>query len=127
VLGQLPAVLPRHVAQQPTQIRQHPLAWLGAGEPSRDAGVQGVQPRRPRMDFLNLCRLVGLQHRLLLPSWRVTAGPSPAGGQERTASPQPLQLQQAPDLGAVEIADRHVRFVFSNEPVGRLALLGDRT
>jgi aspartate/methionine/tyrosine aminotransferase len=25
-----------------------------------------------------------------------------------------------------EIADRHVRFVFSNEPVGRLALLGDR-
>ncbi len=25
-----------------------------------------------------------------------------------------------------EIADRHVRFVFSNEPVERLALLGDR-
>jgi aspartate/methionine/tyrosine aminotransferase len=25
-----------------------------------------------------------------------------------------------------EVADRHVRFVFSNEPVGRLALLGDR-
>jgi aspartate/methionine/tyrosine aminotransferase len=25
-----------------------------------------------------------------------------------------------------EIADRHVRFVFSNEPVQRLALLGDR-
>jgi hypothetical protein len=25
-----------------------------------------------------------------------------------------------------EIADRHVRFMFSNEPVGRLALLGDR-
>jgi aspartate/methionine/tyrosine aminotransferase len=25
-----------------------------------------------------------------------------------------------------EIADRHVRFVFSNEPIGRLALLGDR-
>jgi hypothetical protein len=24
------------------------------------------------------------------------------------------------------IADRHVRFVFSNEPVERLALLGDR-
>jgi aspartate/methionine/tyrosine aminotransferase len=26
-----------------------------------------------------------------------------------------------------EIADRHVRFVFSNEPVERLALLGERT
>jgi aspartate/methionine/tyrosine aminotransferase len=25
-----------------------------------------------------------------------------------------------------EVADRHVRFVFSNEPVERLALLGDR-
>ena len=25
-----------------------------------------------------------------------------------------------------EIADRHVRFVFSNEPVERLALLGER-
>jgi hypothetical protein len=24
------------------------------------------------------------------------------------------------------VADRHVRFVFSNEPVERLALLGDR-
>ena len=24
------------------------------------------------------------------------------------------------------IADRHVRFVFSNEPVERIALLGDR-
>jgi aspartate/methionine/tyrosine aminotransferase len=25
-----------------------------------------------------------------------------------------------------EVADRHVRFVFSNEPVERLAVLGDR-
>ncbi len=25
-----------------------------------------------------------------------------------------------------EIADRHVRFVFSNEPVERLGVLGDR-
>ena len=25
-----------------------------------------------------------------------------------------------------EVAERHVRFVFSNEPVERLALLGDR-
>ncbi len=25
-----------------------------------------------------------------------------------------------------QVADRHVRFVFSNEPVERLALLGDR-
>jgi hypothetical protein len=25
-----------------------------------------------------------------------------------------------------EVADRHVRFVFSNEPVERLRLLGDR-
>jgi hypothetical protein len=25
-----------------------------------------------------------------------------------------------------EVADRHVRFVFSNEPVERIALLGDR-
>jgi aspartate/methionine/tyrosine aminotransferase len=25
-----------------------------------------------------------------------------------------------------EVADRHVRFVFSNEPVGRLATLGER-
>jgi hypothetical protein len=30
--------------------------------------VQGVQPGRPRLDFLDVCRLVGLQHRLLLPS-----------------------------------------------------------
>ena len=28
--------------------------------------------------------------------------------------------------GAATVADRHVRFVFSNEPVERLALLGDR-
>jgi hypothetical protein len=74
VLGQLPAILPRHIAQQPAQVGQRPSARLGAGEPARDAGVQGNQPRRPRLDFLNVCRLVGLQHRFLLPLWRVTVG-----------------------------------------------------
>jgi hypothetical protein len=67
MLGQLPAVLPRHVAQQAAQVGQHPPAWLGPGEPSHDAGVQGVQPGRPGVDFLNVCGLVGLQHELLLP------------------------------------------------------------
>jgi hypothetical protein len=44
VLGQLPAVLAPHAAEQPAQVCQHPPAWLGAGEPPRDAGVQGVHP-----------------------------------------------------------------------------------
>jgi len=67
VLGQLPAVLPPHVAQQPAQVGQHPPAGLGADEPPRDAGVEGVQPGRPCLDFFDVCRLVGLQHRFLLP------------------------------------------------------------
>jgi hypothetical protein len=46
VLGQLPAVLPPHVTQQPAQVGQRPPARLRPGEPSRDPGVQGIQPER---------------------------------------------------------------------------------
>jgi hypothetical protein len=67
VLGQLPAVLAAHVAKESLEVGQRPLARLGASEPSRDPGVQGVQPGRPRPDLFEVCRLVGLQHRLLLP------------------------------------------------------------
>jgi hypothetical protein len=45
VLGQLPAVLARHVAQQAAQVGQRPPARLGADKPLRDPGVQGVQSR----------------------------------------------------------------------------------
>jgi hypothetical protein len=38
-------------------------ARLGAAKPPRDPGVQALQPGRPRLDFLDVCRLVGLQHR----------------------------------------------------------------
>jgi site-specific DNA recombinase len=76
MLGQLPTVLATHVANQPTQIRQHPPPWLGADEPTRDPGVQRLQPRRPPPYFLDLCcRLVGLRHGPL-PSWRSAPGPT---------------------------------------------------
>ena len=67
MLGQLPAVLATHVAEQPPQIGQHPPAWLGAGEPPRDPGVQRPKPRRPPLDLLESC-LVGLRHVLPPPS-----------------------------------------------------------
>ena len=90
VLGQLPAVLAAHVAQQAAQVGQRPPAWLGADKPSRDAGVQGVQPGRPCLDFLDVCRLVGLQHRFLLPSMALPAHPRPAG---RNPTPSPKQVR----------------------------------
>jgi hypothetical protein len=82
VLGQLPAVFPCHGAQQSAQIGQHPPARLGPHEPTRDPGVQAVQPRRPRLHFLDLCcRPIGVRHSPS-PSWRSTLpAPSlPAGG-----------------------------------------------
>jgi hypothetical protein len=39
VLSQLPTVLAADRAEQPTQVGQHPSAWLGAGEPTGDPGV----------------------------------------------------------------------------------------
>jgi site-specific DNA recombinase len=89
VLGQLPAILPPHVAQQPAQVGQRPPARLRPGEPSRDAGVQGVQPRRPRLDFLDVCRLVGLQHRSSCPPCAVDCWPIPGpAGRDPTPSRQ---------------------------------------
>ena len=61
VLGQLPAVPAAHVAQQSAQVGQRSPARLGTGELSRDPGVQGLQPGRPRLNLFNVCRLVGLQ------------------------------------------------------------------
>jgi hypothetical protein len=86
VLGQLPAVLPCHIAEQAAQVGQRSSARLGAGEPSRDPAVQRLQPRRPRLDFLDVCRLVGLQHgsSALHALW--TAGRSLAGGRDPTSS-----------------------------------------
>ena len=60
VLGQLPAVLARYVAEQAAQVGQRPLARLGADKPPCDPGVQGIQPSRPCLDFLDVCRLGGL-------------------------------------------------------------------
>jgi hypothetical protein len=68
VLGQLPAVLAVHVAEQAAQIGQRPPARLRAGEPSRDPGVQALQPSRPRVDLFDVCHLVGLQHDSVLHS-----------------------------------------------------------
>jgi hypothetical protein len=57
-----------------------------AGEPAPDPGVQCLQPRRPRADFLEV-GLVVLQH-AASPSMALgLPNPSPAGGQEPT-SPQ---------------------------------------
>ena len=92
MFGQLPTVLTTHVAEQPAQVGQHPPTWLSAGEPSRDTGVQGVQPGRPCLDFLDVCRLVGLQHRFLLPSMALPAHPRPAG-RNRTPSPKQVRLE----------------------------------
>src|SRR5215217_2376794 len=82
MLGQLPTVLACHRAQQPAQIRQHSPAWLGAGEPTGDPGVYRLQPRRPRLDFLDLYRRpIGVRHgpsRLAL----LDCQPIPAGGPE---------------------------------------------
>ena len=80
MLGQLPAVLATHVAEQPLQIGQHPPTWLSAGEPPRDPGVQRPKPRRPPLNLLDSC-LVGLRH--VLPPSITLALPAPsrpAGG-----------------------------------------------
>jgi hypothetical protein len=80
VLGQLPAVLPCHLAEQAAQVGQSPSAWLGAGEPSRDPGVERLQPGRPGLDFFDVCRLVGLQHGPTSMRYGLPADPRPAGG-----------------------------------------------
>jgi uncharacterized membrane protein len=89
VLGQLPAILAAHVAQQAPQIGQDSSAWLGPNEPWRDPGVEGLQPDRPSTYFLDVCCcLVGLQHGPSRPLWRSwTASPSPAGGREPYLKP----------------------------------------
>jgi hypothetical protein len=92
VLGQPPAVLAPHIAEQAAQIRQRPPARLGPREPTRDPGVQGVQPRRPGLDFFDVCRLVGLQHGpSSIALW--TADPSLAGGRQPTPPPTQVRLE----------------------------------
>jgi hypothetical protein len=85
VLSQLPTVLASDRTEQAAQVGQHPPAWLGAGKPTPDPGVQGLQPSRPGPYFLNLCcRLVGLRHgpsRLAL----LHCQPIRAGGREPTS------------------------------------------
>jgi hypothetical protein len=93
VLGQLPAVLTTHIAQQPAQVGQHPPARLSAGEPTRDPGVQRPKPGCPPLDFLDGCRLVGLRH-VLLPSTALgAAGTIPAGGQEPYLTSSQVRLE----------------------------------
>jgi hypothetical protein len=82
MLGQLPTVLAPHVAQQPTQIGQHPPARLGPGEPPSDLGMQRPKPRRPPLDFLDGCCLVGFRHGPLALHHAGAAGTIPAGGRE---------------------------------------------
>jgi hypothetical protein len=96
VLSQLPAVLPRHVAQQAAQVSQRTPTRLGADKPLRDPGMQGVQPCRPRLDFLDGCPLVDLQHGSSRPPsrCRLPAHPRP-GGQER----YPIKASAAGVLG----------------------------
>jgi hypothetical protein len=88
VLGQLPAILAAHVANQPTQLRQYPPAGLGAGEPTADLGVQRLQPHRPRLYLLDLCcRPIGVRHGPR-PPWRsaLPAPSRPAGGNPTPSS-----------------------------------------
>ena len=83
VLGQLPTFLPTHVTEQPTQIRQRPPPWLSPSKPWRDPGVQRLQPRRPRLYFLDLCcRPVGVRHGPSPSLALGAAGTIPAGGRE---------------------------------------------
>ena len=82
MLGQLPAVLASDRAEQPTQIGQPPPAGLGAGEPTRDPGMQAIQPRRPRPHFLDLwCRPISVRHGPPPSLALGAAGTIPAGGQ----------------------------------------------
>ena len=85
VLGQLPAVLATHVAEQPAQIGEHAPAWLCAGEPTRDPGVQRPKPRRPPLDLLDSC-LVGLRHVLPPPSRSALPAHLRPAGREPTSS-----------------------------------------
>jgi hypothetical protein len=61
VLGQLPAVLATYVAQQPTQIGQHPPTRLRAHEPTRDPGAhikrRSLCTEDERRDFGNVAML----------------------------------------------------------------------
>jgi hypothetical protein len=83
MLGQPPTVLTPDRAEQATQVGQHPPARLGPGEPTRDAGVQRLQPSRPRLYFLDVCcRLIGLRHGPSSSLALGAAGTIPAGGRE---------------------------------------------
>jgi len=94
VLGQLPAVLARYRTQQAAQVGQHPPARLRTSEPTRDPGMQRLQPRRPGPHFLNVCCLVGLQHSSSRPTLALrTAGTSPAGGRAPTPAQVRLEYQ----------------------------------
>jgi hypothetical protein len=83
VLCQLPAAFSCHGAQQSAQIGQHPPAWLGPSKPWRDPGVHRLQPRRPRLHFLDLCcRPIGVRHGPSPSLALGAAGTIPAGGRE---------------------------------------------
>jgi hypothetical protein len=84
MLGQLPAVLASHVAEQTAQVGQRPSARLGAREPARDAGVQGVQPGRPRLTSSMSAASASSTAPSSMVLW--AADPSPAGGREPTPS-----------------------------------------
>jgi hypothetical protein len=100
VLGQLPAVLATRVAQQPTQVRQHPPTRFRPREPTRDPGVQRHQPRCPRPHFLDVCRLVGLRHGSSHPPWRsALPAPCPAGGREPYLIPSAAGVLGGADAG----------------------------
>jgi aspartate/methionine/tyrosine aminotransferase len=100
---------------------------VALGAPNSDLAAANAEWQRRRDETLR--QLDGLPAVQPAGGWSLLLDVAALGVDAATVSEQLLRHQVAatPMVGwGGEIADRHVRFVFSNEPVERLALLGDR-
>jgi len=100
---------------------------VALGAPDSDLAAANAEWQRRRDATLR--HLEGLPAARPAGGWSLLLDVAALGVDAAAVSQRLLEQRVAatPMLGwGGEIADRHVRFVFSNEPVERLALLGDR-
>ena len=100
---------------------------VALGEPPGDLAAANAEWQRRRDETLR--QLAGLPAVRPAGAWSLLLDVAALGLDPREVSHRLLERKVAatPMVGwGGPIADRHVRFVFSNEPVERLAALGDR-
>ena len=102
-------------------------AGAAVGEPPGDLAAANAEWQRRRDETLH--QLTGLPVVRPAGAWSLLLDVATLGLDPREVSHRMLERKVAatPMVGwGGPIADRHVRFVFSNEPVERIALLGER-